>query len=652
MGKTTLKIRPPMILMECPLKEGYKAQQIGWGARYDKRYKAFKVPFCPETLIMIHRLFEDPVVVEGQAHIDELKQRTQNNSDGKKAMNLSSYPRPEGNFKLQPYAHQIDGLWYLKNFWGGAMFADCGTGKTAMTLWDIEQKYQTNEIRPSSALVVGKLMTLFSGWGSDTLKFTHLVSEVLWEPSRSEDEKEEIEIVCDHGPKPSGKGKKHNKTEYYFHSGQPAILASASAFNPRKHVRKIREWREVDGTKYGLEKLTTARRINVRAANIAKKIDSNEAHIHIINHEGLILFEKELAARRYEYIAIDESTAIKNPNAKIVKALNNIAQHAKYRRILSGTPSPQGPQDLWSQFYFLDMGLTLGPDFKEFLNQHFDLVQIGKKEAGTFKGVKPCISPVHAKDTMGWIRSRLKNRVYRCKLRDCIDLPPLTVNDLAVYLTDEQRRHYVNMRDAFCAEIDGDRIEVTVDLAKIMKLRQITGGFIINKEGDIKKVSKANPKMEALKDFVAQLPAGEKVVIFAVYRAEIDMLLKYFGEEAVAIYGGVSDIKKLNAQDQFINNPKVKYIICQPQSAAYGVNGLTIARYLIFYSIDYSADTNYQAIKRIERNGQDRAMFVYYLIAHDTIDEVIYRSIKKKESIQQKTMELNIINEVSGISKV
>ena len=649
MKETTLRIRPPVILLECPLEEGYKTQQIGWGTKFSKRYKAFQIPFCPQTLVMVKRLFKNPVIVEGQHHIDSLKTRAQNIHDGRKSMSLKNYPSPERKFKLKPFAHQIDGLWYLKNFYGGALFADCGSGKSAMTLWDIESLYSEEKIKKSSVLIVGKLMTLFSGWASDTLKFTQLQGEVLWEPSKSEEKIEKTEIIKDHGPKPPGKGRTKRATEYYHHSGEIAILDSPRHFNPKRHVRKIREWKEVDGKKYSCERLISVKKTNVRSINIARAIGDRSSDIHIINHEGLIKFEKELIARKYDYIAIDESTAIKNPTSKIFKSLKKISYSAKYRRILSGTPSPQGPQDLWSQFYFLDNGLTLGPDYKEFLEQHFDMVRMGSLENGTYSGRKPCISPAGKRDTLGWIKAQLSNRVFRCKLRDCIDLPPLVSNIVDVYLDESQKKHYESMRESFCAEIDGKTVEVTVDLAKVMKLRQITGGFVLDSEGNVLKVSKTNPKLAALEECIAEIPADEKIVIFAVHRAEINMLLKKFGKKAVSIYGGISDVKKLNAQDRFINDPEIKYVICQPQSAAYGINGFTISRYLFFYSIDYRADTDYQAIKRIERAGQKRAMFVKYLIAKNTIDEVVYKIIKRKDKLQQQTINVKIFRQLSGI---
>lgn len=654
MGETTLRIKPPHILLNCDLQDGHKTTQIGWGCKYDNRMKAFKAPLGAEILIKMKEVFPQAKVIEGQEHIDAMKGRMINIDLGKTAVG-----QPWQNidydfdFKLSPFDHQYKGLYYLKMFDGAALFADCGTGKTAMTLWDIALKYLDKQLRPASVLVASKLMTLFSGWEDDTREFTNLNPLVLWEPSKSKIEKKgEVEVVKDHGPKPKGKGKTLKRTEYYHHTGEPAVLASPRAFNPRKHVVKQRQWKQVGDVKYGEETITPIERINVRAEHIKEKINSYEHDIHIINHEGLLHFEEELTKRNYDLIVIDESTAIKNPKSKVFNALVKIARNSQYRRILSGTPSPQGPQDLWSQFYFLDQGLTLGPDYKCFLNMHFQLIQLGSNEAGTFSGTKINLIPNGKNGRMGtqeYINSRLSNRIFRCKLRECVDLPPLTVNVLDVFLEDSQMKHYNTMKESLFLELDGERIDVTIDLAKIGKLRQITSGFILNREKEVKEVSKKNPKLQVLESLIEEIGDEEKVVIFAIYRCEIEMLLKKFGNKAVAIYGGVSDTKKFEAQERFKKDPNIKYIICQPRSAAYGVNGLNkVSRRLIFYSIDYSSDTNYQAIKRIERTGQKLNMFVYYLLAKGTIDTVIYKAIQVKDDIQQKTIDVEILKNLKG----
>ena len=639
----SLKVRPPNILLYSSESLGELVYQLH--AKWDGRFRAYRLPFSPESLIAIKRVLPDILVSEGQEFIDEMKVRLKNIHHGRNSFDTHSVHISDT--KLTPFEHQKKGLAYLDLFDGAALFADCGVGKTGMTLWDIELKYKKKQLKPSSVLVVGKLMTLHSGWHKDTEEFTHLTSEVLWEPSKTKIEKGEKEHVTDHGPKPKGKSKVVNKTEYFHRDGSSAILASARHFNPGKHVARQRSWKQVGDVKYGPEVLVTITRRNIRAENISRKISTHDASIHIINHEGLVRFEEELTNRSYDLIVIDESTAIKNPQSKMFRALLRISQNTRYRRVLSGTPSPQGPQDLWSQFYFLDLGLTLGPVYQEYIDRYFDVVTFGSGQ--TFAGTKINIR-AHGKrgqiGTLEYVRQQLNKRVFRCKLRDCVDIPSISISTLDVFMTDKQTKHYESMKEEFIAEIADEQIEVTTDLAKMGKLRQITSGFIINKEKTVIRLSERNPKLDVLLSFLEEIDPQEKIVIFAVFRCEIEMLLETFGDQAVAIYGGVTDVKKIEAQARFINDPKTKYIICQPQSAAYGVNGLTVARYLIFYSIDYRADTNYQAIKRVERTGQKRSIVVRYLLAKNTIDTAIYKAIQTKTGVQQRTVDTSILEEL------
>lgn len=651
-----VKIKPPYMVFTISVERTMYAHHVSTNCRFDKRMKAWKAPFGIKQLVNLKRTYPDAKIVEGQKYVDRLKEEHakifyardlyQANKD-KVVLNKNSF---DYDFKLTPFDHQYRGLYYLKMFDSAALFADCGTGKTAMTLWDIAMKIRDGKLSKGSVLVVGKLMTIFSGWHEDTEVFTNLTSQVLWEKQQTKVEKGESIVVCDHGDKPKGKGKSYEKTEYYHKdTDQEAVLRSSRDFNEKRHVRKIRKWKQVGDVKYGEETLTPVTLVNVRANNIREKIRSREFDLDIINHEGVLFFKEELKNKNYEYIVVDESTVIKNPKGKIYQALCSIAENTKFKRVLSGTPSPQGPQDLWSQFFFLDMGITLGANYNEFLQENFNLIDMS---GGSGKYMMKPVIREHLKDgkigTIEFINEALSNRVFRCKLRDCVDLPPLIERKLDVFLTDDLQKHYDKMKEELCVELKDKKIEVTIDLAKIGKLRQIASGFIMdkNEENPVIRLSKSNPKLEALKEWLSEIPEDEKVVIFATYKEEIKLLLKEFGKKAVHIYGGTSAKDKLANQRAFVNDPSVRYIICQPSSAAYGVNKLTVARYLVFYSIDYRSDTIYQAIKRIERTGQKRSMVVLYLIAKNTIDEIMYRATKVKDRIQQKTIDVeNIVNE-------
>ncbi len=654
-----LWIHPTEIHCQCTAEEAGKLEGIGDGVNWDGRRKKYTIPFGAHQLKFLKSKFPDLEVIEGIEYIHRFKHSITSLHQGTQTMANAvesdldvirnrAFIRPE----RQPFVHQIDGLFYLRHFEGAALFADCSTGKTGMILWDIENAIKEGRIGNSSALVVGKLMTLETGWESDTSEFTGMSALNLWEPSQSKTIHGEQTEIADHGEKPEGKGKSKSKVVFYKKDENvPVILRSHRDFNPRRHRKMKQKWKEIkigeDTVKYGKEYIQEFEVINIRTENMKKKIASKEHNVHVINHESLINFESELLARRYDYIVIDESTAIKNHRSKAFQSLIKVAAWSKYRRVLSGTPSPQGPQDLWSQFFFLDWGVTFGASHTNFISQNFSIFELTGKD-GKFAG--RIINPLKPGQqghigTFNYVENRFKDRIFRVKLRDCIDLPPLREMPITVYLDDTHRKHYDDMEEQMMMELeDGSSIDVTVNVAKVAKLRQITGGFVLNKEKQVKEVCKRNSKLIEFMSLLEEFGPEEKVVIFAEYRAEIDIILRTLGESAVAIYGGVSDVKKIEAQKRFINDPTIKYIVCQPQSAAYGVNGFNrVARYLIFYSLSYQADTIYQAIKRIERTGQTLPMIVYYLIAHNTIDEIIYQSTKDKEATQQKTINIDLL---------
>ena len=659
-----VKIRPPWILFTCTPEEGSRHHMVSTSCKYDGTFKAFKAPFGARQLINLKTTYPNAQVIMGQEHIDKLKTEMVELDKGKEVFyhSLKSDPKEllkyldcEDVMKGTPREVQIKGLAYLQCFKYGALFADCGAGKTNTVLWDIARKYKFKELRPSSVLVLGKLATLFTGWEDDTKDFTYLKSLVLWEESQPAEETiTDEKIINDHGPKPrKGKGTKRRAIEYYHRStGKRAILRSARKYDPKKHERKLRQWRQIGDDKYGEETLATLHRLDVRAESIRGKIFSHEHDIHILNHDGALQFEKELIERNYDMVVIDESTVIKNPKSKLLSAVKNIAKNARYRVILSGTPQPQGEQDLWGQFSFIDDGLTFGTSYKEFLQENFEVITLGSNEKGTYSGEK-ILPRKHGKNgkmgTKEFVQGRMNNRIFRARLKDCVDIPEPASQIIEVRLTSKLRKAYDQMKEEMKVELENsETVTAEVHLAKIMKLRQLASGFIMKKNEDGKgskaiQIDTVNPKLEALKDLINEIPKDEKIVIFAYYKEEIKRILEYLGPEARAIYGGESDKKKLKAPVDFVHDPSVRFLVCQPASAAYGVNKLTVSRYMIFYSIGYEADYLYQAKHRIYRPGQTRVAIFYFLCSIDTIDNDVVRVVGIKELSQQKTININLI---------
>lgn len=362
------------------------------------------------------------------------------------------------------------------------------------------------------------------------------------------------------------------------------------------------------------------------------------ADIYIINHEGVRVLEKELAEKNFEKVVVDESTILKGyhgddhrlQGGKFGKALMNVAKNAKYRVVMSGTPAPNGPEDLWGQFRFLDpTGTILERTIHDFRRTYMDEVYFGRPGPNTPK------KWVMKRESEDLIKEKIGKMAYRVRLRDHIrDMPELTLIHRKCQKTAEIDHHYKQMRDELMTTINATDIVASMKLATLGKLRQITGGFIIDHEEQPHPLSDL-PKLDLMDDLLNEEIAREdKVVIYAQYRWEIETLAeRYKDHGAVTVYGDNPATKNLKNIKAFINDPSVRLCILHPQSAAHGIT-FVCAHYMIFYSINYSAEYNYQCIARIERAGQKHPMFVYYLLMEDTIDEDIYKVIVNKEKNQ------------------
>ena len=135
-----------------------------------------------------------------------------------------------------------------------------------------------------------------------------------------------------------------------------------------------------------------------RQARIALFKKSTE--FYVINYEALFRFQKQIRKLNPEMIIFDESARIANPSAKQTKAAMEIAGETKYRLILNGTPIANRPLDLWSQFYCLDFGETLGKKYINFRRRFFTAIK-GKTKQGRYYSMYK-ISNKEAMDDLAW----------------------------------------------------------------------------------------------------------------------------------------------------------------------------------------------------------------------------------------------------------
>jgi SNF2 family DNA or RNA helicase len=295
---------------------------------------------------------------------------------------------------------------------------------------------------------------------------------------------------------------------------------------------------------------------------------------------------------------------------------------------MSGTPAPNGPLDLWSQFFFVDGGMTLEPSIVDFRHEYF--VRVG--ESGNSVGFW-----VPRQNMSHRIYSMIEPRSIRFKSSECLDLPEQTFVIRECEMNKEQRRVYNEMTENMFTELDdGDTVTSRIALSNLMKLREISGGFVITDTREAKQIGK-NPKLEELDNLLEQIMASEehKALVWIQYRWEAETIIKRFKRKygAAGLYGAVSQKAKDANITKFLNDPKRRLLVCHPQSAAHGLT-LTVASYAIYYSLSHNFEEYYQSSKRIHRPGQKHPTFYYFLTCTDSIDRALLRCIQNKKNVQ------------------
>ena len=470
----------------------------------------------------------------------------------------------------------------------GIVVHNCG--KTFMVVASADVLAKKGVIQNGKTLICAKLNTIESTWVEDTKKFSNLSIGVLWAPTH-----------------------KKNRRELIFDT------------------------------------------LN------------SDYDMFVINHDGVRLFEDQLATKCFERVVVDESTILKSfkgesnqiKSGAFGKALMNVSRNAKYRVIMSGTPASNGPADLWGQYHFLDeSGIILDPNNADFMERYYDVVDLRKKvdrlEKDEFGNVKydnkgvPLEKTLKLGDPHNYvpkagaieaISNLTMPLAYRLKLRDVLpSLPERTIMFRSIEMSEEQRKYYKAMDKTLKVEIDEARIVVNLAITSLMKLRQITGGFIIDMQEKAHAIP-SNPKLDELDSLLnEEINHKEKVIIYCQYRWEIETIEeRYKSHGVVTVYGGNSGEKNIKNINRFINDPSIRLNVMHPKSAAHGIT-LVVAHYMIFYSISHSAEDNYQAIRRIERPGQKHPMFFYYLLCRKTIDTDIYDIIDVKDLDQEKLL--------------
>lgn len=340
------------------------------------------------------------------------------------------------------------------------------------------------------------------------------------------------------------------------------------------------------------------------------------AAFYVINYEAVgaeLPALKALLRFKPMALVLDESHRIKTPDAKVTEAVLQLRGNAARRYILSGTPVANKPEDLWSQFYFLDDGASLGETLDDFRARY-------KGAGGAYQSLDDLRSKV-----AGLSRRRLKDHAVR--------LPAKQIRRLRVKLSPNQQAMYDSMRNELALwvkSLTGEQVlqEAEAILARLVRLAQLASN-----PGLLDAAYKEEPsKFAALDHILAEaLSRGpRKAIVWSSFVANMGVLQRRYAlYRPVTIHGAISGPERDAAVRAFKNDPQVKLMIANPAAAREGLT-LTQANLAIYLDRTFNLVDYIQSQDRIHRISQTRDCEILLLVAEDTVDEFIDFCLEQK----------------------
>ena len=347
-----------------------------------------------------------------------------------------------------------------------------------------------------------------------------------------------------------------------------------------------------------------------------------DVDIHVINPEGLAwLFQVGTNKRQdWTILCVDESTKFKNSTTKRFKLMRHQFPKFDRRWILTGTPMPQGLEDLFGQAFILDLGRALGRYIthyrvKYFYSNAWEPYKWFAKD-GSFRKIIERIDPL----------------VLRLAAEDYLDMPPVIQEAIYVDLPEEAREKYKDIEDDFITQLEEGTIIAANAAVAGGKCRQICNGALyINREHDW--VTIHDEKIGALEDLVESL-GGAPMLVMYEFNHDKERLLGRLGS-AIPVLGGGTSARKSNEYISEFNEGKHPVMICHPASMAHGLNLQEACHHICWFGITWNLEHYDQSIARIYRQGQEFPVFVYHILASDTLDDRVVEVLQQKDHNQK-----------------
>lgn len=364
-----------------------------------------------------------------------------------------------------------------------------------------------------------------------------------------------------------------------------------------------------------------------KAARIAAL--EKDADVYIINRDNVVwLVDYYKKKWPFDMVVIDELSSFKSNKAQRFRALKRVRPYIKRIVGLTGTPSPNGLIDLWSQVYLLDGGQALGKTLTGYRDKYFVPDKRNAQVVFSWKLKDGAEAEIYEK---------LKGLCISLDSKDYLDLPERRFIRHEFALSKEAQRLYDTLeRETLLPYSDGD-IDGSTAAVLRSKLLQLAGGAAYDDNGNVKIFH--DDKMQVL-DSLIEEANGQPVLIFYAYKHERDRIMERY-PEAVPIHNGSTakgGVKKSVVARW--NNGEIPILLAHPASAGHGLNLQHGGHIIIWYGPTDNLEYWLQANKRLHRPGQKQVVLIHVILAKDTWDvPVLDSTLLPKEEQQNMLLE-------------
>lgn len=357
------------------------------------------------------------------------------------------------------------------------------------------------------------------------------------------------------------------------------------------------------------------------------KAFKQDVQLYITNRETIPDLLESLNKKiisNFDIIIIDEASSFKNSKSKRFKALSKIK--TDYLIELTGTPSPNGLIDLWSQIYLLDEGERFEKSITKFIDKNFNYKTQRNPHTRSFFFYD------HVPKNTVELLNKISDIAFSLKASDYISLPKRI--DLVTFVDLDNQKEYKDLEKDFILQLQSNTVVAQTQAVLCNKLLQFCNGAIYDENKNIIELN--NSKIDALQDIIENNP-NENILVAYNFKSDLIRLKKRFPKSEIL------STENIDVVDRW-NKGTIKMLLCHPASSGMGLNLQSGGSTIVWFGMTWNLEHYLQFNARLYRQGQIKPVKINHLIAKNCIDERIYEALKNKNAIQENLLKSLLLN--------